>query len=130
MPPSLRPCKPVEGSDTRYLNQTHAPIVNLLQKPLSIELYNEKWFGHPPKTSYPPFLHDHATLSFPPAETSPFPTLAKLHKKYAYLSTNPLENNVGSYNSLLTPSTLHKAISNSNGLFFIQYTPEDTFKSR
>ena len=42
LPPSLKPCKPVDGSDTRYLNQTHTPIVNPLQKPLSIELYNEK----------------------------------------------------------------------------------------
>ena len=75
LPPSLKPCEPVDGSDTRYLNQTHAPIVNLLQKPLSIELYNEKWFSNPPNTSSPPFLYDHATLSFPPADTSPFPTL-------------------------------------------------------
>ena len=28
--PSLKPCKPVDSSDTIYLNQTHAPIVNPL----------------------------------------------------------------------------------------------------
>ena len=40
LPPSLKPCEPVDGLDTRYLNQTHAPIVNPLYRPLSIELYN------------------------------------------------------------------------------------------
>ena len=30
LPPSLKPCEPVDGLDTRYLNQTHAPIVNPL----------------------------------------------------------------------------------------------------
>ena len=35
LPPSLKPCKPVDGSDTRYLNQTHTPIVNPLQVTLS-----------------------------------------------------------------------------------------------
>ena len=131
LPPSLKPCEPVDGSDTRYLNQTHVPIVNPLQKPLSIELYNEKWFSHPPNTSSPPFLYDHATLSFPPADPSPFPTLAKLHEDTHTSPPTPLlEDIVSSHDYPLTPSTLHKALSNYNGLFFIQYTPEDTFKSR
>ena len=56
LPPSLKPCEPVDSSDTRYLNQSHAPIVNPLKEPLSIELYNEKWFSPPPKTSPPPFF--------------------------------------------------------------------------
>ena len=130
LPPSLKSCQPVGWSDTRYLNQTHAPIVNLLQKPLSIELYNEKWFGHPPKVSFPSFLHDHATLSFLPAENSLFPTLAKLHEDTHTSPPIPfLEDNVVSHDYPLTPSNLHKTISNSNGLFFIQYTLEDTFKS-
>ena len=131
LPPSLKPCEPVDGSDTRYLNQTHAPIVNPLHKPLSIELYNEKWFSHPPNTSSPPFSHDHATLSFPPTTTSSFPTLAKLHEDRHTSSPTPLiKDTVGSHDSPLTSSTLHKTLSNYNGLFFIQYTPEDTFKSR
>ena len=41
LPPSLKPCEPVDSSDTRYLNQSYSPIVNPLGKPLNIELYNE-----------------------------------------------------------------------------------------
>ena len=131
LPPSLKPCEPVDSSDTRYLNQSHVPIVNPLKEPLSIELYNEKWFSPPPKTSPPPFFHDHATLSFPPAATSPFPTLAELYDDtHTSPPTQFLENDCVSNDSPLAPSTLHKSISNSNGLFFIQYTVEDTFKSR
>ena len=103
----------------------------MLKKSLSIELYNEKWFSSQFKTSHPPFLHDYATILFPPATTSPFPTLAKLHEDtHTSLPIPFLEDNFVSNNSPLTPSTLHKSISNSNGLFFIQYNPEDTFKSQ
>ena len=54
LPPSLKLCEPVDGPDTRYLNQTHDSIVNLLQKPLSIELYNEYGLVIHPK---PPLYH-------------------------------------------------------------------------
>ena len=121
LPASLKPREPVDSSDTRYLNQSHVPIINLLKKPLSIELYNEKWFGHPPKTSPPSFLHEHATLLFPPAATSLFPTLAKLHEDAHTSPPTPLlEDDLVSNNSPLTSSTLHKSTS----------IPEDTFKSR
>ena len=42
LPPSLKPCEPVDSSDTCYLNQSYAPIGNLLKQLLNIELYNEK----------------------------------------------------------------------------------------
>ena len=32
LPPPLKPCEPIDGSDTRYLNQSYAPIVNQLKK--------------------------------------------------------------------------------------------------
>ena len=47
LPPSLKSCDPVDESDTRYLNQSHAPIVDSLKKPLIIELYNENSSAHP-----------------------------------------------------------------------------------
>ena len=43
-PPSLKPCDLVDTMGTRYLNQSHDPIVNPLNKSLHIELYNEMWF--------------------------------------------------------------------------------------
>ena len=76
-------------------------------------------------------MHEHATLSFPPTATSPFPTLAKLYKDmYTSPPTTLFEDDLVSNNSPLTHVTLHKSISNSNGLFVIQYTPAGTFKSR
>ena len=41
LPPSLKPCDPIDSLYTRYLNQLYSPIVNPLRKSLSIELYNE-----------------------------------------------------------------------------------------
>ena len=43
LPPFLQPCEPVDLTDTRYLNQMHAPLINPLKKALDIELYNEKF---------------------------------------------------------------------------------------
>ena len=77
-PSSLKPCEPVENSDTRYLNQSFASIVNLLKKSLNIKLYNKKWFRAPPKSVPPPFNHDYATLSFPSLVPTPFPNLSEL----------------------------------------------------
>ena len=54
--PSLKPCEPVDSSDTRYLNQLYSPIVNSLRKALRIELYNEIWFDKPPWTYQPLFI--------------------------------------------------------------------------
>ena len=33
LPPSLKPCKPIDSTDARYLNQNHTPLVNPLKKP-------------------------------------------------------------------------------------------------
>ena len=34
MPPCLKPCERVDGSDARYLNQSYDHIVNSLKKPI------------------------------------------------------------------------------------------------
>ena len=41
LPLSLKPCEPVDTTDTRYPNQSHTPITNPWKKALHIELYNE-----------------------------------------------------------------------------------------
>ena len=103
-----------------------------MKKPLCIELYNKKWCSILPNTSSPPFLHDHTTLSFSPEATSTFSTLAKHHEDTNSSPPAPhfLKIIFIPNNYHLTPSTLHTSILNSDGLFFIQYTPEDTFKSQ
>ena len=119
LPPSLKPCEPMDRSDTRYLNQSHTHIVNPLKKQLNIELYNEKWFGTPPPIFSPPFKHDHATLSFPPAITSPFPSLSNLHhEKYDSPPLLLLEKADDDNFPPPTPAILHKSLLHSDGLFF------------
>ena len=103
----------------------------LVTKPLNIELYNEKWFGAPPKTVSLTFKHDHATLSFPSEVPNPFPNLSELHEKTNTSPQEPLIErvNIDDYSSS-TPAALYHSLLNSDGLFFIRYTSEGTLKSR
>ena len=41
LPLSLKPCEPVDSSETKYINQPYSPIVNPVCKILNIELYND-----------------------------------------------------------------------------------------
>ena len=91
LPPSLKPCEPVDTTDTRYLNQSHTPITNHLKKALHIELYNEKWFDKPLRISIPPFRYHHRALNISTKSVSPFQpllsfittlTLVLLHLSY------------------------------------------------
>ena len=59
LPPTLKPCEPVDSSNIRYLNISYSPIVNPLSKPLNIELYNDTWFDTPPRTSQTLFDYNH-----------------------------------------------------------------------
>ena len=63
LPLSLKPCEPVDTTDTWYINQPHDDLVNPLKKVLYIELYNEKWFNILFQISIPPFTYQHDTLS-------------------------------------------------------------------
>lgn len=56
LPPSLKPCKPVDIIDCRYLNQTHSPLFNPLKKASNIEFHNEKWFSKLIKLLFYQFL--------------------------------------------------------------------------
>ena len=60
--PSLKPYEPADSTYARYLNQSHAPLINLLKKALYSELCNYKWFDKPLKTSIS-HLHISMTLS-------------------------------------------------------------------
>ena len=83
--PSLKPCKPVDSTDTRYLNQSHTPIANPLKKALHIELYNEKWFDKPLQTTIPPFRYKHRSLKLSTESVSPFPLLSSFITTLTYV---------------------------------------------
>ena len=70
--PSLKPCESVYSSNIRYLNHSHSPIVNPLNKPLNIELYNDTWSDKPPRTSQPLFDYIYPTLAFLDDKLAPF----------------------------------------------------------
>ena len=131
LPPSLKPCEPVNSSDTRYVSQSYSPIVNLLSKSLNIELYNETWFDKLPRTSKSLFDYDHPTLAFPECPSTPYPPLSDLHAETRTPYAPPLiEQTDTDILPPLSPLLLFQSLSNSHGLFFIHYTPEDTFKQR
>ena len=79
--PSLKPYEPVDTTDTRYLNQSHAPLTNPLKKALYIKLYNEKWFNKPFQTSIPPFTYQLDTVQIPTESLPSFPSVIELHEE-------------------------------------------------
>ena len=95
---------------------------------LNIELYNKTFFDKPSRTSKPLFDYDHPTLTFPDCPSIPFPPLSDFHVETRTPFASSL---IEQYDfSPLSTLVLFKSLSNSNGLFFIRYTPEDTFKQR
>ena len=77
------------------------------------------------------FGYDHPTLDFPDYSSTPFPPLSGLHAETRTPYAPPLieQFDTGSLYPL-SPLVLFISLSNSNGLFFIRYTPEDTFKQQ
>ena len=81
LPPPLKPCEHVDSTDTCYLNQTYAPLVNPLKRALDIELYNGKRFNKSLQISTTKLMYDHNTLKFPDESFPPFPSLSELHEE-------------------------------------------------
>ena len=131
LPPSLKPCEPVDSSDIRYLNYSHSFIVNPLGTSLNMELYDDTWFDKPPRTSQPFFDDNHPTLAFPDDTLSPFTYVSDLHTNTNTIPPSPvIDTSDTNIISPTSPLVLSKSLSTSDGLFFIRYTPEDTFKQR
>ena len=129
LPPSLKPCESIDTTDTRYLNQTHAPLVNLFKKAFHIELYNEKWLNKLILTSVPPTTYNHDTIQFPDKSPLTFPSVSELHNETNTCSPKTL---LATENYSLSPPpsplTLHNSLTNSGCLFFFRYFPENTLK--
>ena len=85
LPPALFLSHPLDTIDQRYLDSTHAPIVNPLKKSMKIDLYNDKWLSVP-NTSTPthstivnkPFSELNS-LAFPPHPDTQFLSTSDLH---------------------------------------------------
>ena len=57
--------EPVDGMDSRYLNLSYHPIINLLKKILDISLYNNKFYSSTPSIVLLKFDYSNKTLAFP-----------------------------------------------------------------
>ena len=113
------------------MNHSHHPILNPLRKHLNIELYNDTWFDKPTRTYQPLFDYNHPTLAFPDDQITPFTSLSGLHTDTKTILPSLLID--ASNTDILSPPSplvLSKSLSTYHGLFFIRYTPEDTFKQR
>ena len=129
LPPSLKPCELIDSADTRYLNQTHAPLVNPLKLSLHIELYNENWFNKPVQTKDYSFTYNHDIVKFPDKYLPPFPSVLELHDETNTCSPKILlATEDFSLPPPPSPLTLHNSFTDSDWLFFIQYLPENTAK--
>ena len=127
--PFLKHYEHIDTIDFRYLNQNHAPFVNILKKALHIELHNEKWFYKIIKFSIPPIFNKHDTLKFPSKSFSIFPFFVWTAQRNQHVSstTTSWRKNI----ILVTLPFLiflHNFLTNSNYLFFIQYNYEYTLK--
>ena len=123
LPPTLKPCEPVDSSYIRYLNHSHSPIINSLSKPLNIDFYNDIWFDKPPRTSQPLFDYNHPSLAFPDDQLTPFTSFFYLHIDTNTITPSPLIEN--SDTNILSPSyplVLSKYFCASDGIFFTRYS--------
>ena len=111
LPLSLKSYEPVDSCDIQYLNQSYFPIINQLNKPLKIELYNEIWFDKVPQTFQFLFDYNHPTLAFPEPQLTPFTSLFDLHAEKKTISPSPLiENSDTDILSPLFPNSFIKII--------------------
>ena len=53
LPPAILPCTPIDTPDFRYLNHSHAPLIDPLRNPFQIQMYNNMWFPSSLPTDHP-----------------------------------------------------------------------------
>ena len=84
-------------------------------------------FDVPPKSFKPLIDYDHPTLAFPEYPSTPFPSVSDLRDESKTPCVPPLIEFFPDTDILspLFPLVLFHSLTNSNGLFFIRYTPED-----
>ena len=124
--PFLKLFEPIDSTDIRYLNQTHAYLVNSPKKVLDIELYNDKWFNKPLQISTPQMVYDHDALKFPDESISPFLSVSEFHKDTNICLPKPLlEPEDYSLSPSPSPLSWHNSITISDFLFCVRYVTEN-----
>ena len=128
LPPALFPSDPLDTTDQRYLNYEHAPIPHPLQKPLQIELYNDKYFTPPPQHLHSPSTNRFTIPSDQIALATPhIPTNQELHHN---TGSTPHAIEIDANTCDQNPTTTTTIANSQNKLFFIKYTPSNTLRAR
>jgi hypothetical protein len=153
LPPTIRPCHPLDTIDYRYLNQDRAPVLHPHKHSLGIDSYNHLWLGGdaPIQAPSPPLDQSLLQLSQPWVvdATNPFfepiaDLTAQLELELAPTLATPLAPDLDpaspsdpppdfillhSNPSLCPPdpSALYRSISlSTDQLFFVRYIPSGT----
>ena len=112
---SLKPCEPVDNSDSRYLNQSYFPVANSVIKLLNIDLYNKTWFDKTPQLL---FDHNHSNLDVPALSLTSSTSLSNFNvKTKTILPPLLIEKIDANIISLPSQVVLSKSLSISNGFF-------------
>jgi hypothetical protein len=130
LPPALLPCTPIDTTDFRYLNHSHAPLPHPLKKPFNIQMYNNLWFSKALSTDHPPAFQFHDTPDedllpeVNPLSVATIPSAAAIP-----IVDNADDPSVPKISD--TGSALHASIVASvDRLFFISFTPSGTMRPR
>ena len=152
LPSALFPSQPLDTVNQRYLNSTHASIVDPLKQLMRIEIYNKKWLRKP-NSSTPTcssIVENHClTLMFVHSFLIPIyflPSLPCTKKQIILLlctMTSTPPPSVSKLSSSDTPDFVPSSVPNTSTndvvqtllqsrgkLCFIQYTPEGTLVRR
>jgi len=133
LPPAILPCTPIDTPDFRYLNHSHAPLIDPLRNPFQIQMYNNMWFPSSLPTDHPPLFEFRdvvdtdtpaaAALPQTPRPSASIPAAAAIP---VLPSDDPPIPTIPS-----TAAALSTAISLSQDrLFLISYRPAGTLRPR
>ncbi|MGH7955061.1 MAG: hypothetical protein ACREOZ_03790 [Gloeomargaritales cyanobacterium] len=132
LPPSLRPCDPLDTPDLRFLNHSHAPSLHPLKKVLDIDLYNEVWFDSTLVTKAPTRLAP--SQRWPSLASDPVESVAS-RVPLGSLPADEIvvcaEDSIEEHVLPSVPTDFPGALRASRDrLAFISYTPADTMRPR
>jgi hypothetical protein len=125
LPPCLQPSDPLDTPDLRYLNSSHGIVVNPLQPPLDIKLFNEQWFAGQLPTEDP--IYEPVSVVLPYELDQPQLQVNDDEANGATIEEEDIEH----AHLMETAEELYDAIQGSTDkLFFIRYAAAGTFRPR
>ena len=129
LPPAIRPVETLDGPDTRYLNQSHAPIPNPLKTAFKIDLYDPLWLSKPAPTAPPQFPID-VPDTINSAQSSLSPKRKPTLDPDDYVTPILQDNDHTLLPCPDAPRLLSSLSSSTEKLFFVAYNDVGTLRPR